>query len=138
MKKLICIFLRKLVRKLFLKIRVKHLNISLLFSPLSFWTKIFYRWEQKRFECIVVSYILIVSQIHLKIQHGFIWETYILTFIYQVLKFWAVSCIIYIYNHWGEDTLSWFSSFQYLVKQRWFFWILWSSFDILSLFLQLL
>ena len=138
MKKLICIFLRKLVRKLFLKIRVKHLNISLLFSPLSFWTKIFYRWEQKRFKCIVVSYILIVSQIHLKIQHGFIWETYILTFIYQVLKFWAVSCIIYIYNHWGEDTLSWFSSFQYLVKQRWFFWILWSSFDILSLFLQLL
>ena len=138
MKKLICIFLRKLVRKLFLKIRVKHLNISLLFSPLSFWTKIFYRWEQKRFECIVVSYILIVSQIHLKIQHGFIWETYILTFIYQVLKFWAVSCIIYIYNHWGEDTLSWLSSFQYLVEQRWFFWILWSSFDILCLFLQLL
>jgi len=138
MKKLICIFLRKLIRKLFLKIRVKHLNIFLLFSPLSFWTEIFDWRKKKRLECIIISYILIVSQIHFKIQHWFIGEPYILTFINQVLKFGAISGIVYVYNNWCKNALSWFSSFQNLVEQRWFFRFLWSSFNILPLFLQLL
>ena len=138
MKKLICIFLRKLIRKLFLKIRVKHLNIFLLFSPLSFWTEIFDWRKKKRLECIIISYILIVSQIHFEIQHWFIREPYILTFINQVLKFGAISGIVYVYYNWCKNALSWFSSFQNLVEQRWFFRFLWSSFSILPLFLQLL
>jgi hypothetical protein len=55
-----------------------------------------------------------------------------------VLKFGAISGIVYVYYNWCKNALSWFSSFQNLVEQRWFFRFLWSSFNILPLFLQLL
>ena len=119
MHKLICILLLEIVVELFLIFCIYQVLVFFPQSPLLLRRKLLYTWEAPRLVSVILSKILIGSQLHLKVKPTLIRLAKVMSLWDQVLELRRITSVVKVDHTRRIVALAGLSSLQHLVEKRW-------------------